>query len=98
MQLNDLSPLMAMSKLELSWLMQSVPTWFHPQGRFPKEWAACVASLDKLKGQERTFAHGYGDTAEEAVLDAIDNYKRPPPVVSVRRIAHLPDIDLEIEL
>lgn len=79
MDLNDLSALMKMERLQLSWLMQSVPTWFHPKGRFETEWAACVSSLEKRKGNPNPeIAHGYGTTPEEAILSAIDTYRNPP--------------------
>lgn len=100
MELNDLSTLMKMERLELCWLMQDTPSFFKPG--ITEHWSACVASLEKRKGHSgRAFAWGYGGTPEEAVLAAIDDFKNPPLMNWQKPKVRGLDIsldDLEIEL
>lgn len=96
MDLNDLPALMKMEGLQLSWLMQSLPTWFNKDREIKSEWAAYVTSLEKVKGKPYPYAgYGYGATPEEAVLAAIDNFKKPS--VEIRRApVGLEDLEIEI--
>lgn len=85
MNLNDLTLLMKQEHLMLAWLMQSVPTFWEPNGRFKLPWAACVHTVEKVKGERGPrYGWGYGITPEEAILAAIDGTRKAPTVYTPR--------------
>lgn len=96
LNLNDLPAFLKMNNLQLSWLKQELPNWFNPRaGRY--EWNACVSTFQKEKGRGvPRYEWGYGDTPEEALLDAVDNWKKPRAIPLRAQPIGLEDLEIEL--